>query len=361
MALAPGLILGMAVVGLAPGLHGILRVLVAAPAMDVPDRLDRDEDRAIPRRAGRCEPARHGMAQARVRVPARGGLAVRRHDRTADRQGHGRTDHRLAPGREPPAGKEVRSGVADEVGRGSDDGMADVDAAEADRCGPFDPGISVAPDCAASSTSNRSVAAPLSGSRMAVGSSATMMPGVRRSARNRHALHLAPRPDRGGRAEARCLRDRGREEVELLQDDADIRGPPAVARALGQPRDVGPAPADLALPQAFEPGGDVDQRRLARTGRAGHRDPVPGRDTKLGNAQHGGCRTGTAQFDRAEMQGKHAGDLRGQAVQWTALRRRNWLTMPVAGSTTGLPRACPRPRSSGWAAPRSAAGRDRPR
>ena len=65
-----------------------------------------------------------------------------------------------------------------------------------------------------------------------------------------------------------------RDEVIELEDEADVAAAPVGQLALGQRRQIGARDRDLARGDAVDAGDQVQQRRLARAGRAHQRDEL---------------------------------------------------------------------------------------
>ncbi len=79
------------------------------------------------------------------------------------------------------------------------------------------------------------------------------------------------------------------EQVEELEDDADVPGPEPGQRALAELVDPPPGQADLAGARPVQPGDQVEQGGLAAAGRAHDRHHLPGRHGQV-HVQQRGCR-----------------------------------------------------------------------
>ena len=107
------------------------------------------------------------------------------------------------------------------------------------------------------------------------------------------SISSPPRAGASGRGAAHPARQqhvrlaaRARQQVEELEDEADVPPPQRRQVALGRARHVDPAELDAARLRPVEPAEQVQQRRLAAPGAAEHGDDLARLDLEIGAVEH---------------------------------------------------------------------------
>ena len=153
-----------------------------------------------------------------------------------------------------------------------------------------------------------------------------------RPARRRTAVQLE-------RQQQVLLDGEQRDQVEELEDEADVAAPEARARVLVERGEIGAVDHHAARRRAVDAGDQVEQRRLAGAAPPDQHDDLPARDRDRDVAQHGALgiafAVGLADVERARRRARACPAIVQTSV-WQRGQPGRWQVPPPAGDTDAI-------------------------